>query len=65
MKSNLVLIFVLLAHLSFAQKTTEKTDEIKITGKVKAENEITIPGLSTYKSVKIKAVVITNHLGKK
>ncbi len=65
MKSKLILIFVLLAHLSFAQKTIEKTDEIRITGKVKAEKVIKVADLSAYKNVKIKDVVITNHLGEK
>jgi hypothetical protein len=65
MKSGFILIFVLLAQLSFAQKAIEKTDEIRITGKLKAEKVISVADLPAYKNVKIKDLVVTNHLGEK
>lgn len=66
MKNNVFLLLLLcLTHVAWTQKNIAPTDAFTISGKVAQPKTVSLADLQTYPAVKIKNVVVTNHLGEK
>lgn len=63
MKKSILLIFVLISTLSFAQEAIESTSEFTISGRVQKEINFSLADLSQFEDQPIADLVITNHLG--
>ncbi len=65
MKSQLTLLALIIAELTFAQGDLKSTSSFNIVGSVKSPVRIQLADLSKWPVQEIGDVVITNHLGEK
>ena len=65
MKNYLLLLFIGIAQQVPAQKNITPTDAFTISGKVTQSKTISLSDIKAMPAVKIKDLVVTNHLGEK